>query len=215
MERRLDVDGMPVAARAPDAWDRDTAVVLGHGAGQGMDSAFMSFFHRGLAGAGFLSVTFNFPYMEAGRRIPDPQKRLQASYAAVTSAIRRTFAPRRMVIGGKSMGGRVASYIAGDAGHFAGLLFLGYPLHPAGRIDKPRDAHLYALRQPMLFVSGNRDPLARSDLLAAVVERIGDRAAIHWIDGGDHSLRVRASDGESFPEALGVIEMWLSGLRRP
>ena len=67
----------------------------------------------------------------------------------------------------------------------------------------------------MLFVSGNRDPLARSDLLAAVVERIGDRAAIHWIDGGDHSLRVRASDGESFPEALGVIAMWLSGLRRP
>ena len=215
MERRLDVDGMPVAVRVPDDWDRDTAVVLGHGAGQGMDSAFMSFFHRGLAGAGFLSVTFNFPYMEAGRRIPDPQQKLRAGYAAVTNAVRRTFAPRRMVIGGKSMGGRVASHIAGDADPFAGLLFLGYPLHPAGRIDKPRDAHLYALPQPMLFVSGTRDPLARADLLAAVVERIGDRAAIHWIDRGDHSLRVGASSEESLPEALGVIENWLSGLRRP
>lgn len=199
-ETSVDLDG-PVGTGKP-------AVILGHGAGQGMDSPFMSFFYAGLARSGFLSVRFNFPYMDAGRKVPDRPQKLRAAFAAVIGRVTDEFGPGKILIGGKSMGGRIASYIADDHDRVAGLVFLGYPLHPPGKPDALRDQHLYAISKPMLFVSGTRDTLARRDLLEMVVSRIGDRATLQWIEGGDHSLRGRKSDPDRLPEALTAIIRW-------
>jgi predicted alpha/beta-hydrolase family hydrolase len=193
----------------PENWDQQTAVILAHGAGQGMNSPFMQFFHRGLAERGFLSVQFNFEYIENKRKVPDPQPKLRSRYRQVIEEIEKEFHPRRFVIGGKSMGGRVASYIAGEISGVAGLAFLGYPLHPPGKTDQLRDEHLYTLQRPMLFISGTRDNLAQKDLLQGVIERIGPRATLFWIEGGDHSLKVSRRDTKSLDTALDTLEQWI------
>jgi predicted alpha/beta-hydrolase family hydrolase len=196
-------------ATKPNGWDGRTAVILGHGAGQGMNSPFMDFFHTELVSRGVLSVKFNFDYMENGRKVPDPQPKLQSRYRQVIAEVAAKHSPRNIVIGGKSMGGRVASYVAGDAPGVSGLVFLGYPLHPPAKTNQMRDAHLYELNLPMLFVSGTKDTLAERPLLEGVIQKIGDRATLHWIEAGDHSLQVRRSGKDSWPEALTTIEEWL------
>src|SRR2546425_6373226 len=98
----------------PASWDSQTGIILAHGAGQGMQSPFMTYFHTELANRGFLSAKFNFDYMEQKRRVPDPQPKLQACYRSVIADVVSKHHPKRVIIGGKSMGGRVASYIAGD-----------------------------------------------------------------------------------------------------
>src|SRR5215467_4812177 len=143
-----------------------------------MNSPFMTYFHKELASRGLLSITFNFDYMDAKRRVPDSQPRLQARYRAVATDIIANYHPKRLIIGGKSMGGRVASYIAGDISQVNGLVFLGYPLHPPGKSDQLRDQHLYALKIPMLFISGTKDTFAERNLLDDVVRRIGDNATL-------------------------------------
>ena len=208
MKHTLTFEGTSVIVGEPDGWDRSLAFILGHGAGQGMDSPFMSFFHNGLAELGFLSVKFNFHYMELGRRSPDHQTKLRATYRGVIDLILERYEPEALLIGGKSMGGRVASYVAGEIPAVRGLIFLGYPLHAPGQTDKLRDEHLYELDREMLFVSGTRDSLARQELLDRVVARIGGRAQLVWIDGGDHSLRVKKSDKESLAAALQSIKDW-------
>src|SRR6185436_536025 len=127
----------------PEDWNQEVAIILAHGAGQGMDSPFMMFFHSELARRGFLSVQFNFEYMEARRKFPDPQPKMQALYRQVIQEVAEKHRPQSIVIGGKSMGGRVASYIAADTPHVSGLAFLGYPLHPPGKPDQRRDAQLF------------------------------------------------------------------------
>jgi predicted alpha/beta-hydrolase family hydrolase len=200
-----------IAENAKD-WDGELALILAHGAGQGMDSPFMQFFHQGLAERGWLTVRFNFDYMEEGRKMPDSQSKLQARYRSVIHEVAEAYRPRRIVAGGKSMGGRVASHIAGSE-PVAGLVFLGYPLHPAGRPDRMRDAHLYELDRPMLFVSGSRDNLAEQSLLEQIVGRLRPRADLHWIEGADHSLQRGRSGKETWPEALEAIDGWLRGLQ--
>lgn len=195
--------------QTPEKWDQQTAVILAHGAGQGMNSPFMTFFHREIAARGFLSVQFNFEYIENKRKVPDPQPKLRARYRQVIEEIEKEYRPQRIIIGGKSMGGRVASYIAGDIPSVAGLAFLGYPLHPPGKPDQLRDEHLYTLERPMLFISGTRDNLAQRDLLQKVVDRLGDRATLLWIEGGDHSLKVSRKDQTSLHSALDALEQWI------
>ena len=116
----------------PENWDGGAAIVLAHGAGQGIDSRFMTFFHDELSRLGFLSVDFNFDYLAQGRKIPDPMPRLQARYRQVIQETVSEHCPRHLVAGGKSMGGRVASMIAEEMSEIDGLVFLGYPLHPPG-----------------------------------------------------------------------------------
>jgi uncharacterized protein len=198
-----------LAVQTPDNWDGETAIILGHGAGQGMNSPFMNYFHTELAVRGFLSIKFNFDYMEQGRKAPDRQPKLQAHYREVIANVVSAHSPRRIFIGGKSMGGRVASYIAGDEPSVTGLVFLGYPLHPPGKPDQLRDAHLYSLERPMLFLSGTKDDFAQRPLLEQVIRKLGSRATLHWIEGGDHSLQVRRSGKESWPAAVDVIERWV------
>src|SRR5215813_7393432 len=190
----------------PKSWDGRTAIILAHGAGQGMHSPFMTYFHSELANRGFLSVKFNFEYMDAKRHVPDPQPKLQARYRTVVENVLAKHKPARLVIGGKSMGGRVASYIAGDTPGVNGLVFLGYPLHAPGKMDQLRDQHLYALKIPMLFISGTKDTFAERGLLEKVVAKIGANATLVWVEGGDHSLKRRRKDDDSLSLALDAID---------
>ena len=170
----------------------------------------MTYFHTELANHGFLSIKFDFEYMEGGRRIPDSQPKLQARYRSVVDEVLLQHRPKRLIIGGKSMGGRVASYVAGDISEVSALVFLGYPLHPPGKPDQLRDQHLYGLKIPMLFVSGTRDTFAGRELLERVAGKIGDRATLVWIEGGDHSLKRRRGDVEALGMAMDAVVSWAS-----
>lgn len=193
----------------PADWDGETAVILAPGAGAGIVSPFMSFFLRDLCARGFLSVQFDFEYMRQGRRAPDPQPKLRARYREVIEGVQAEYRPRRLLVGGKSMGGRVSSYIAGEMDVVSGLVFLGYPLHPPGKPDQLRDEHLYDLAKPMLFLSGTKDSLAERGLLQRVVGRLGERATIVWFENGDHSLRAGRKDTTYLTRASDVLEGWI------
>lgn len=195
-------------------------IILGHGAGANQTSPFMRLFAGGLAARGFDALTFNFLYSEKGRGGPDPKARLESCYLAVieTARAQKKLRGNRLVIGGKSMGGRIASQVAAaGAKDVGGLVFLGYPLHPPGRPDKMRDAHLKDIRAPMLFVQGSRDPFGTPDELRTVIKRDKLPATIYVIDGGDHSFKVPKSAGVTQPELyetiLTEIERWLSDSR--
>ena len=194
--------------------DPPTSVVIAHGAGGPMHSPFIRFFHTELAKQGFFVAKFNFPYMEAGRKVPDKRDVLEASYRAVIDRVRED-APtnHRIFIGGKSMGGRIASQVeANDAVNVNGLFFLGYPLHPPGKTERLRDSHLYTIKKPMLFVSGTRDSFARKDLLEQVVAKIGPNVQLNWIENGDHSFKTtssRTADSEGVRQALDTLLGWL------
>jgi uncharacterized protein len=169
-----------------------TAVILAHGAGNDMHTPFLSAMQEGLAARGCIAVKFNFPYTERGRRAPDPAPVLEACYARVIDAIRNdaAIAPRRIVIGGKSLGGRMATHLAAEGELVAGVLLLGYPLHPPGKPEQLRVAHLEKIHVPMLFVCGTRDPLCQLDLLQQTLSRLPAPVALHVVAGGDHSFNV-------------------------
>jgi uncharacterized protein len=178
-----------------------------------MHTPFIRYFHTELAKRGFLTVKFNFPYMEAHRRVPDRREILEESYRTVVDQAKNSRPkPTRLFIGGKSMGGRIASQIAAKGVDVNGLFFLGYPLHPIGKTDQLRDEHLYRIRKPMLFVSGTRDSFARQDLLEKVVSKIGPNAEIHWIQDGDHSFKTpdaKKGSTDTLQEALASLLDWM------
>jgi predicted alpha/beta-hydrolase family hydrolase len=141
-------------------------------------------------------LRFNFPYTEEGRRAPDRAPALLDAWRAALRTARSRSKARPVVAGGKSLGGRTASMLAAEEGAaFAAsaLLFFGYPLHAPGRTEQLRDAHLFDVSVPMLFIQGTRDPLARFDLVQELVRRLGPRAHLHVVDGGDHSFRARGA----------------------
>ena len=168
-------------------------LILGPGAGAGQTSAFIVEFATGLAARGIDAVTFNFLYGEQGRRIPDPNDRLEACYRAVIAAVRPQMmsSADRLVIGGKSMGGRIASQVAAaGVGDLAGLVFLGYPLHPPGRPDRLRAAHLPDIKVPMLFVQGERDAFGTPEELRPIMSRLEPSPDLYVVADGDHSFKV-------------------------
>ena len=192
-------DNESVAALLYCASRRDRAritVLLGHGAGANQQSGFMRMFASGLAARGLDTLTFNFLYTERGRRIPDPKAKLESCYRAVIEAARghEKLKTNRLVIGGKSMGGRIGSQVAAaGAGDIAALVFFGYPLHPPGRPDKLRDEHLKNIHAPMLFVQGSRDAFGTPDELRAVIKKFRLAATLYQVEGGDHSFKVPKS----------------------
>jgi len=196
---------------------RTPAIILAHGAGSDMASPFMSTVHTGLAREGWVAVKFNFPYTEVRRRAPDPRPVLERCYRAVVDAVAadRTLAPPWIAIGGKSLGGRIASYVAAAGASVRGLVFLGYPLHPAGRPEALRADHLPGITVPTLFVEGTRDTLCDLDRLRPVLARL-PHASLHTIEGGDHSFRVPRrtgrADEEVWAEIVQVVAHWLRGL---
>jgi hypothetical protein len=168
----------------------DAVLVLAHGAGSGMRTPFMTGFAEEIGRLGVATLRFEFPYMQAGRRAPDRPQVLLDSWRDAFAERVAGASGRPVFAGGKSMGGRIASMAAAEGMAAAGLVFLGYPLHPPGRPEKIRDAHLPDVGAPMLFLQGSRDAFARPDLLAAVISRLGSRAEYVEVTGGDHSFRV-------------------------
>jgi predicted alpha/beta-hydrolase family hydrolase len=200
-----------------DARTRGPAIVLGHGAGAGHDHPWMRRAAQGLATRGVAAVTFNFPYIEARRRAPDPGPRLEEAFQAVWEEAVRAIAAATLFAGGKSMGGRIASQAAA-AGRFApapaGLVFFGYPLHPPGKPQQRRDAHLGAIDCPLLFLSGTRDPFGSPDELQELT-RDHDRWQLELVEGGDHSLAVSRKDdrdGRSLERALDLVAAWMQNV---
>lgn len=173
------------------------AVILAHGAGNDMNNPLLVAVDVGLAHAGFLSVLFNFPYKEKGRRAPDRAPVLQACFRSVVEQVRAEYRPPRLFIGGKSLGGRMASHLAADGLAVDGLLFLGYPLHPPGKLDRLRTAHLSRIAAPMLFFAGTRDPLCNLDLLRSSLASLAGRTTLHVVQDGDHSFNVLRRTGRS------------------
>ena len=200
---------------------RDTAVILAHGAGNDMDSPFMCTAHEGLAARGYPSVKFNFPYKERGGKAPDPAPVLEKCWSHVIDAVRadKEIGARRIVIGGKSMGGRMASHVAAQGADVAGLVFLGYPLHPPGKTDQLRVAHLSKITVPMLFFAGTSDSLCNLDLLQAAIAELQAPVGLHVVDGGDHTIKVLKSlkrkDAEVLDEILDVTADWLKKFDKP
>ena len=191
-------------------------LILGHGAGSNQLSPFMQLFAKGLAARGLDVLTFNFIYMEQGRRVPDQKAKLESCYLGVIEAAgkNKKLKDNRLVIGGKSMGGRIASQVAAaDNSNIAGLVFLGYPLHPPGKPEQPRDAHLKDILAPMLFVQGSRDAFGTPDELRAVIKRLQLRATLHAIESGDHSLKVPKSSSvpqeQVYESIMDDIASWL------
>ena len=175
-------------------------VVLAHGAGQPLDSPFMNTFAEGLADAGLRVARFEFPYMAARRtegvkKAPDRPDVLLQTWR---DAVRALGGARQLVIGGKSMGGRIASMIAEEIGA-RGLVCLGYPFHAAGKPAKNRTSHLEKLSTPTLIVQGTRDIMGKPEEVASY--KLSSNIDIHWIDDGDHSFKPRKSSGRTEAEA--------------
>ncbi|MCL4820395.1 MAG: dienelactone hydrolase family protein [Vicinamibacteria bacterium] len=194
-EWTFEIDGEACSASVHGAGP--TALVLGPGAGGTRRTAFLVRVAEAIAAGGRAAVLFNFPYSEARRGRPDPAPKLVRTVATVAGLVRERLAPRTLVLGGKSMGGRMASMAAAEAVACDGLAFFGYPLHPPGQEDKLRDAHLPAIAAPMLFLQGTRDAFARFDLIEAVVARLGPRATLCRLEGADHSFGVLKRSGRT------------------
>jgi predicted alpha/beta-hydrolase family hydrolase len=185
------------AAAASDA-GVNAALILGHGAGAGPRSAFMVDFAHALSALGIDVITFNFLYTEQGRRIPDRAPTLEACYRAVIDAVYAGVATARqaLFIGGKSMGGRIASQVAAADPQLrlSGLVLLGYPLHPPGKPTERRDKHLAAIARPVLFVQGTRDAFGTPEELGAVLATMQPAPALHLVAQGDHSFKLSRKD---------------------
>jgi predicted alpha/beta-hydrolase family hydrolase len=196
--------------------DGGRAVLLAHGAGGDMRSEFMEVMAQGISGAGTTVYRFNFGYSEAGRKSPDRQPVLEETFAAVVDHVAELERGRPLVLGGKSMGGRIASHVVANGHAAAGLVFLGYPLHPPGKPERLRDEHLATVRVPILFVEGTRDPFCPLQTLDEVLKRREIQALVHVIDDGDHSFKVRKSSGRStkevWQEVVDATVGWIDSL---
>jgi predicted alpha/beta-hydrolase family hydrolase len=175
--------------REGDAPPETKVLVLAPGAGSAFDHPFLAGFNDAITQYGISTLRFNFLYKERGRKSPDPEQTLRDVWltAFEDATARANGAP--VFVGGKSLGGRIASMCVADGMPAAGLVFLGYPLHPPGRPERIRDEHLYRIDVPMLFIQGTRDPFAQPELLAKVLKKLGDKAQHVSIEGGDHSFR--------------------------
>jgi predicted alpha/beta-hydrolase family hydrolase len=192
-EKRLAIETSrgSVSALLTSTGEAAPILVLAHGAGRDMEDPLLAGFAEGLAAAMISCLRFNFPYREAGKKAPDPEPVLREAWEAAFA--RGTEMGSPVWAGGKSLGGRIASMVVADGVPAAGLVFVGYPLHPPGKPERIRDAHLPSVHVPMLFLQGTKDPFARPDLLEKTIRRLGDRATLHPIEGGDHSFRVRGT----------------------
>ena len=190
------------------------SLILGYGAGTDQRNPFMVSFATELAERGIEAVTFNFLYTEHRRRVPDRNDRLEVCYRAVIDAVRNRIGRNRLAIGGKSMGGRIASQVAASTPlDLAGLVFLGYPLHPPGKPDQLRSKHLPSIRAPMLFVQGARDAFGTPDELRPIIRELGTAAELFVIEDGDHSFKVPKKTGipqqDVYRSILDHVVQWL------
>jgi uncharacterized protein len=190
-------------------------LVLAHGAGAGMSHPFMEAVADGLAERDIATLRYQFPYMEEGGKRPDSPKVAQATVRAAVGEALRLLPGIAVVAGGKSFGGRMTSQAqaASPLPEVRGLVFLGFPLHPASRPSDERGVHLFEIKIPMLFLQGTRDALAATELIEALVQRLGDRATLKLFQDADHSFHVPArsgrTDAEVRAEILDELSAWL------
>lgn len=188
-------------------------LVLAHGAGAGQTSRFIVQLAEALADRGVDVLTFNFLYTEQRRKVPDRPPALEACYRAAIEAAHAhaPFAGNKVFIGGKSMGGRIASHLAAadnaTAAAISGLVLLGYPLHPPGKLDQLRIEHLPRIRVPVLVLQGERDPFGSPEELRPHFASLGPLVTLHAVEGGDHSLAVRG--GRQQPAFHEIIATWI------
>jgi uncharacterized protein len=201
---------VPSAARA--------CYVLAHGAGAGMSHPFMAAVADGLAERDIATLRYQFPYMERGSKRPDTPKVAQATVRAAVAEASRLLPGLAVVAGGKSFGGRMTSQAqaASPLPGVRGLVFLGFPLHPAGRPSDERGGHLFEIKVPMLFLQGTRDALAATELIEALVQRLGERATLKLVQDADHSFHVPArtgrKDADVRAEMLDEMSAWLGAV---
>jgi predicted alpha/beta-hydrolase family hydrolase len=214
------IDAVPGLEYASEGKSAKATLILGHGAGAPQAHPWMVATSRGLAERGVHVVTFNFPYSELRRSAPDKPEVLEATWVAAIQAVRARPAAKghQLFIGGKSMGGRIASQVAskweepaGPGGPLAGLVFFGYPLHPTGKPQQLRAAHLPLIKAPMLFIQGSKDSFGTPAELEPFLKKIPG-ATVYPIDGGDHSLRVSRTPAKQAPidaEILDTVLAWM------
>jgi predicted alpha/beta-hydrolase family hydrolase len=208
-----------LAYPAAAATSAGICLILAHGAGANQTSSFMVRFATALAARGIDTVTFNFSYSEDGRRIPDRNDKLELCYRKIIAAfhdgsLQKNLGQQKLVIGGKSMGGRIASQVAANtADDIAGLVLLGYPLHPPGRPEKLRSKHLPDIHAPMLFVQGSRDSFGTPDELRPILKQLKTTADLCVVEGGDHSFKVpkqaATTQEQVYEFVLDEIQQWL------
>lgn len=202
-----------VALDMPDEKAR-AIFVCGHGAGGSMSDRGVLQVTQELVRRGLGVVRFNFLYKEYRTGRPDPMPLLQECYAAVVAGVRERVNPDVLIVGGRSMGGRVASMLVAEGLACDGLLLLAYPLHPTGKPGQLRDAHLPAIRVPVLCFNGTRDDMCTPELMEQVLRRVHNEWQMHWIDGADHSFHVLKRSGRTDADVLaeigGVTEAWLT-----
>lgn len=195
---------------------REDVILIAHGAGAGKDHPFLAGFDGALAALGFSTLRFNFPYVEQGRRMPGPAAHAVATWEAAVADARRRAPGAAVWATGKSYGGRMASMAAAEGLSVDGLVYLGYPLHPPGRPDKPRLAHLPSITAPQLFVEGTADPFIQpltqfDDVVAACQD-----ARVHWVEGGGHSFELkgrRRAPAEVGADLAPVIDAFITAER--
>jgi hypothetical protein len=215
---RLAVDGEQTQALYEPALaaGAKTVFVCAHGAGGHMEDRGVAGLAATLRGRGFDLVRFNFLYRAKGSGRPDPMPRLKRCIEAVVSRTRAELSPARLIIGGRSMGGRAASMLAADGFACDGLLLAAYPLHPAGRPEQLRAEHLRRIRVPVLCINGTRDALCKRELMQHVLAALGGNWTMHWVEGADHSFHTLRSSGRTDAQALDEIgeasQRWLSDL---
>jgi uncharacterized protein len=189
----------------------DTVVVLGHGAGGNRKNPMLVALATSLAESGRAVLLYNFPYAEARAGRPDPPAVLEATTRTAAALAREASGARRVVHGGRSMGGRIASQVVAQGEPANGLVFLGYPLHPPGQFEKRREAHLPQIAAPMLFLQGTRDAFARADLLDALMARLAVTAELHRVEHADHSFGVLKGSGRSPADVVEEVRSTLLG----
>jgi predicted alpha/beta-hydrolase family hydrolase len=215
-EWRIDVDGESTrAAYDPSTSGTDDAVfICGHGAGGSMtDRATLAAANQ-LRSRGVGVVRFNFLYKEKGSSRTDPMPKCMSVIDAVASRVRQELSPKKLIIGGRSFGGRAASMLASEGFDASGLLLLAYPLHPPGKQDKLRDEHLPRITMPVLCFNGTRDEFCTPELMERVLETVKAPWTMHWLDGADHSFHVLKSSGRNdaavLQEVGEVAHAWLA-----
>lgn len=195
------LDGRFLELQAPAA---RAIYVLAHGAGAGMRHPFLEEVAQALASRGITTLRYEFPYMAAGKKRPDPPRVLEAAVREAVAEAQRRHPDLPRIAGGKSLGGRMTSQAAARAAlpGVRGLAFLGFPLHPPGAPDDARAAHLEGLDLPMLFLQGTRDAFADPVLLHGVLARLGERASLHRVEDADHGFHVPKRSGRTDTEVV-------------
>lgn len=199
------VDSVSARLDLPDEDRGRSILLLAHGAGAPMDSGFMQAAAEGLAERGFPVLRFNYAYQERAaregkRRPPDRKPRLLDTHRAALAALRERFGERRLLLAGKSMGGRMSTYLAAEGDDCAGLVLFGYPLHPPGKPEKLRSEHFAAVAQPALFLQGTRDALCDLELLRRELEPFGGQTTVQVIEDADHDFGVLKRTGRTQDE---------------